>query len=168
MLQVHYSDVDFEYHFSWIPHPERTFNWPQARKYCRSLGMESISMETAAKWKLVKDVFASGNDNLKVFTQLPLIEDVWGPNFGLPRPNLMTLPRSFADPPLRFIWTSGRKCNYPGCPPNDPFWFWSSSYVPSESKRIVTKNSDCGYCEWGGRGSLRKPQPDNRFASCRI
>ena len=73
------------------------------------------------------------------------------------------LTSSFADPPLRFIWTSGRKCNYPGCPPNNPFWFWSSSYVPSESKRIVTKNSDCGYCGWGGRGSLRKPQPDNRF-----
>ena len=73
------------------------------------------------------------------------------------------LTSSFADPPLRFIWTSGRKCNYPGCPPDNPFWFWSSSYVLGESKRIVTKNSDCGYCEWGGRGSLRKPQPDNRF-----
>ena len=62
--QIHFSDVDFEYHFSWIPHPDRTFNWPQARKYCRSLSMDSISMETAAKWKLVKNVFASGYYNL--------------------------------------------------------------------------------------------------------
>ena len=58
--QIHYSDADFEYHLSWIPHPDRTFNWPQSRKYCRALGMEGVSMESAAKWKLVKDVFATG------------------------------------------------------------------------------------------------------------
>ena len=58
--KIHHSDADFEYHLSWIPHPDRTFNWPQARKYCRALGMESVSMESAAKWKLVKDVFVSG------------------------------------------------------------------------------------------------------------
>ena len=60
MWQIHFSDEGFEYHLSWIPHPDETFNWPQARKYCRSLGMESISMEDAAKWKFVKDVFTSG------------------------------------------------------------------------------------------------------------
>ena len=69
-VQIHYSDADFEYHFSWIPHPDRTFNWPQARKYCRSLSMESISMENADKWKFVKDVFASGNNKLWVVVSL--------------------------------------------------------------------------------------------------
>jgi len=123
--EIHFSDEDFEYHLSWIPHPDETFNWPQARKYCRSLGMESISMEDAAKWKFVKDVFTS-------------------------------------DPPLRFIWTSGRKCNYRGCPRDNPFWFWSSKFVQGETKKIVTENAKCGHCGWSAKGSLRKPQPDNR------
>jgi hypothetical protein len=54
------SAGDYDYHFSWVPHPDRTFNWSQGRKYCKGLGMELIAMETADKWQVVKDVFHTG------------------------------------------------------------------------------------------------------------
>ena len=65
---------------------------------------------------------------------------------------------------VRFVWTSGRKCNFEGCdqphlqPINVNGWFWSGSGV-----RLGPTN-DPSYGAWShtGGGDDPQPQPDNR------
>lgn len=63
----------------------------------------------------------------------------------------------------RFIWTSGRKCNFDGCHDRSDLqpaivkgWFWSGSGV-----RLGHKN-DHAEGDWSKTGGAGKPQPDNR------
>jgi len=65
---------------------------------------------------------------------------------------------------IKYIWTSGRKCNFDGCdrPDLQPTivngWFWSGS-----SARIPATNSTAGWRgNWSKSGGGGAPQPDNR------
>lgn len=66
---------------------------------------------------------------------------------------------------VRFIWTSGRKCNFAGCdrpdlqPPNVNGWFWSGS----GAKIGPTTQRNTG--DWSYTGGYGQPQPDNREAA---
>ncbi|KAJ8876000.1 hypothetical protein PR048_023908 [Dryococelus australis] len=65
---------------------------------------------------------------------------------------------------VRYIWTSGRKCNFQGCdrpdlqPSNVNGWFWSGS----GSKIGPTSQRNSG--DWSGTGGFGQAQPDNREA----
>lgn len=65
---------------------------------------------------------------------------------------------------MRYIWTSGRKCNFNGCnrpdlqPPNVNGWFWSGS----GAKIGPTTQRNSG--DWSHTGGFGQPQPDNREA----
>jgi len=65
---------------------------------------------------------------------------------------------------VKYIWTSGRKCNFDGCdrPDLQPVlvngWFWSGS-----SGRIPATNATQGWRgDWSPSGGGNQPQPDNR------
>lgn len=66
---------------------------------------------------------------------------------------------------IRYIWTSGRKCNFAGCdrpdlqPPNENGWFWSGSGV----KIGPTTQRNTG--DWSPTGGYGQQQPDNREAA---
>ena len=66
---------------------------------------------------------------------------------------------------VRYIWTSGRKCNFAGCdrpdlqPPNENGWFWSGSGV----KIGPTTQRNTG--DWSYTGGYGQQQPDNREAA---
>lgn len=66
---------------------------------------------------------------------------------------------------IRYIWTSGRKCNFAGCdrgdlqPPNVNGWFWSGS----GAKIGPTTQRNTG--DWSYTGGYGQAQPDNREAA---
>lgn len=66
---------------------------------------------------------------------------------------------------IRYIWTSGRKCNFAGCdrpdlqPPNENGWFWSGS----GAKIGPTSQRNTG--DWSHTGGYGQAQPDNREAA---
>ena len=66
---------------------------------------------------------------------------------------------------VRYIWTSGRKCNFKGCersdlqPSNVNGWFWSGSGV----KIGATSQRNTG--DWSATGGYGDAQPDNREAA---
>ena len=71
----------------------------------------------------------------------------------------------------RFVWTSGRKCNFNGCngrsdlqPAIVKGWFWSGSGV-----RLGHSTSKDGQerveGDWSLTGGADEPQPDNRQVS---
>ncbi|KAK2719859.1 hypothetical protein QYM36_005362 [Artemia franciscana] len=63
---------------------------------------------------------------------------------------------------VRYIWTSGRKCDFDGCTRQDlqPLivngWFWSGSgaRIPPTNQRQLG--------DWSNTGLEGRPQPDNR------
>lgn len=65
---------------------------------------------------------------------------------------------------VRYIWTSGRKCNFAGCerpdltPANVNGWFWSGS----GAKIGPTTQRNSG--DWSATGGFGQAQPDNREA----
>jgi len=65
---------------------------------------------------------------------------------------------------IRYIWTSGRKCNFNGCdrpdlvPANVNGWFWSGS----GAKIGPTTQRNSG--DWSHTGGFGQAQPDNREA----
>nr|CAD7593789.1 unnamed protein product [Timema genevievae] len=65
---------------------------------------------------------------------------------------------------VRYIWTSGRKCNFNGCdrpdlqPSNVNGWFWSGS----GAKIGPTSQRNTG--DWSATGGFGQAQPDNREA----
>lgn len=65
----------------------------------------------------------------------------------------------------RYIWTSGRKCNFAGCdrpdlqPQNINGWFWSGS----GAKIGPTTQRNSG--DWSLTGGFGQAQPDNREAA---
>lgn len=66
---------------------------------------------------------------------------------------------------VRYIWSSGRKCNFAGCdrpdlqPPNVNGWFWSGS----GAKIGPTTQRNTG--DWSATGGFGQAQPDNREAA---
>lgn len=66
---------------------------------------------------------------------------------------------------VKYIWTSGRKCNFNGCdrpdlqPHNVNGWFWSGS----GAKIGPTSQRNSG--DWSQTGGYGQPQPDNREAA---
>ncbi|XP_049812538.1 uncharacterized protein LOC126259649 [Schistocerca nitens] len=66
---------------------------------------------------------------------------------------------------VRYIWTSGRKCNFAGCdradlqPANINGWFWSGS----GAKIGPTNQRNTG--DWSYTGGFGQAQPDNREAA---
>lgn len=66
---------------------------------------------------------------------------------------------------VRYIWTSGRKCNFAGCdradlqPANVNGWFWSGS----GAKIGPTTQRNSG--DWSHTGGYGQQQPDNREAA---
>jgi len=63
---------------------------------------------------------------------------------------------------VKYIWTSGRKCNFNDCnrpdlqPNSVNGWFWSGS----GEKIKATNNRNNG--DWSHTGGVGRPQPDNR------
>lgn len=90
---------------------------------------------------------------------------------------------------VRYIWTSGRKCNFAGCdradlqPPNENGWFWSGSgakigkfflyiSIPHSLKICQICNlhslgptSQRNTGDWSHTGGYGQAQPDNREAA---
>jgi len=66
---------------------------------------------------------------------------------------------------VKYIWTSGRLCNFDGCdrrdfePKNINGWFWSANQA-----RLAPTNSQNRFHDWSQTGGFRppRPQPDNR------
>lgn len=66
---------------------------------------------------------------------------------------------------VKYIWTSGRLCNFDGCdrpdfePKNINGWFWSANQA-----RLSPSNSRNQFHDWSQTGGFRppRPQPDNR------
>jgi hypothetical protein len=64
---------------------------------------------------------------------------------------------------VKYIWTSGRLCNFDGCdrrdfePKNINGWFWSANQA-----RLSPTNSRNQFHDWSGTGGARKAQPDSR------
>jgi len=66
---------------------------------------------------------------------------------------------------VKYIWTSGRLCNFDGCdrpdfePKNINGWFWSANQA-----RLAPSNSRNQFHDWSQTGGFRppRPQPDNR------
>ena len=69
---------------------------------------------------------------------------------------------------MKYIWTSGRKCDFDGCDRSDlqPLiingWFWSGS----EAKIPPTDQRALG--DWSPTGGDQRPQPDNREDDVRM
>lgn len=65
---------------------------------------------------------------------------------------------------VKYIWTSGRKCNFDGCdrpdlqPPNIRGWFFSGS----EARMPATNSNDPLNAYWSHTGGSGVRQPDNR------
>jgi len=63
---------------------------------------------------------------------------------------------------VKYIWTSGRLCNFDGCdrpdffPKNINGWFWSANQA-----RLNPTNGTL-FQDWSFTGGVRQPQPDNR------
>jgi len=72
------------------------------------------------------------------------------------------LKQRMIDGGVRFFWSSGRKCNFPGCERADlqpaivNGWFWSGSEVRLGSKDGKVTGA------WSKTGGAGDPQPDNR------
>jgi hypothetical protein len=66
---------------------------------------------------------------------------------------------------VKYIWTSGRLCNFDGCdrrdfePKNINGWFWSANQA-----RLSPTNSRTQFHDWSQTGGFRppRPQPDDR------
>ncbi|XP_075235867.1 uncharacterized protein LOC142332987 [Lycorma delicatula] len=63
---------------------------------------------------------------------------------------------------VKYIWTSGRLCDFKGCerpdlqPPNINGWFWSSEL------QKLSPTTDRAQNDWSQSGGIGRPQPDNR------
>ncbi|ERL87951.1 hypothetical protein D910_05339 [Dendroctonus ponderosae] len=132
------------YFFSWRDPALATaqYDWLDARNYCRRQCMETISLETSVenewiKERLVKDKvrLVSGSDTR-----------------GLVKLGLQ----------VKYIWTSGRKCDFKGCDrpdllPNEVNgWFWTATLEKLAPATQRDQN------DWSPTGGIGKPQPDNR------
>ena len=75
----------------------------------------------------------------------------------------------FSAPNLRYLWTSGRKCNYRGCdrlPRLLPLirngWFWTRRFNGRPAPIPDPWAGSCPHCQWSHTGHFGRRQPDNR------
>lgn len=148
--------VAHSYFFSWEHQPTRNLevDWLDARNICRRHCMDAVSLETPqvtgraivvnyCKTEMKRTDILDAND----FQENEFIKQ------RLARGN------------VRYIWTSGRKCNFAGCdrpdlqPPNENGWFWSGS----GAKIGPTSQRNTG--DWSHTGGYGQAQPDNREAA---
>lgn len=72
------------------------------------------------------------------------------------------IKRHLVEDKIKYIWTSGRLCDFPGCdrpdllPNNINGWFWTAVL----QKLAPTTQRDQN--DWSESGGIGKPQPDNR------
>nr|CAD7405211.1 unnamed protein product [Timema cristinae] len=72
------------------------------------------------------------------------------------------IKRKIVEGNVKYIWTSGRLCDFKGCdrPDLQPIhingWFWTS-----ELKKLAPTNNRVQN-DWSHTGGLNRPQPDNR------
>merc|ERR1711997_734453 len=116
------------YLFSWASNDARvrsgTWDWFNARNYCRKRCMDLVSIETQAEYEWLKTRIQG----------------------------------------VKYIWTSGRLCNFDGCdrpdffPKNINGWFWSANQA-----RLNPTNGTA-FQDWSFTGGFNPPrkQPDNR------
>uniref|UniRef100_A0A1B6CVR4 C-type lectin domain-containing protein n=1 Tax=Clastoptera arizonana TaxID=38151 RepID=A0A1B6CVR4_9HEMI len=72
------------------------------------------------------------------------------------------IKRRMVEAKIRYIWTSGRLCDFKGCDRADlqpriiNGWFWTADLqkLPASTNRIQN--------DWGPSGGIGRPQPDNR------
>lgn len=63
---------------------------------------------------------------------------------------------------VKYIWTSGRKCDFKGCDRPDLLptevngWFWTATLEKLAPSTQRDQN------DWSPTGGIGKPQPDNR------
>lgn len=107
--------------------------------------MDAVSLETPQENEFVKQRISRGK-------QVNIIE-YW---------NILIQSNFIGN--IRYIWTSGRKCNFNGCdrpdlvPANVNGWFWSGS----GAKIGPTTQRNSG--DWSHTGGFGQSQPDNREA----
>lgn len=147
--------VAHSYFFSWEHAPTRNLevDWLDARNICRRHCMDAVSLETP-------QVSRHLGIHCVAAVVFILIFD-W---FVIPQENEFIKQR-LARGNVRYIWTSGRKCNFAGCdrpdlqPPNENGWFWSGS----GAKIGATSQRNTG--DWSYTGGYNQAQPDNREAA---
>lgn len=140
--------VAHSYFFSWEHQATRSLevDWLDARNICRRHCMDTVSLETPQENEFIKQRISRSN-----------VRYVAHPTDVNNRCNSVDV--------LRYIWTSGRKCNFAGCdradlqPANLYGWFWSGSGV----KIGPTNQRNSG--DWSYTGGYNQPQPDNREAA---
>lgn len=65
-------------------------------------------------------------------------------------------------PQVKYIWTSGRQCDFRGCerpdlqPTNVNGWFWTAEL------QKLAPTTDRQQNDWSENGGIGQPQPDNR------
>ena len=143
------------YFFSWL-HPATSsleVDWLDARNVCRRHCMDAVSLETLQENEFIKQQLA----RCKLLLSFPRSA------FSRPRNGSVTdWLLSFATDGVKYIWTSGRKCDFDGCNRADlqptivNGWFWSGS----EAKIPPTDQRALG--DWSNTGGDGRPQPDNR------
>lgn len=63
---------------------------------------------------------------------------------------------------MKYIWTSGRQCDFQGCdradllPTSVNGWFWTATLEKLAPSTQRDQN------DWSPTGGIGKPQPDNR------
>lgn len=150
--------VAHSYFFSWEHAPTRNLevDWLDARNICRRHCMDAVSLETP-QVSFKRFSFSPEFWKLTLLSTIPFV-------FVSNQENEFIKQR-LARGNVRYIWTSGRKCNFAGCdrtdlqPPNENGWFWSGS----GAKIGPTSQRNTG--DWSHTGGYNQAQPDNREAA---
>ena len=130
------------YFFSWEYDETKDLkvDWLTGRNICRRHCMDLVSIETRNENEFIKRRMIEVKENVMTALDNP----------------------SLSQGALRYIWTSGRKCNFAGCEREDlqPVivngWFWSGSGVRLGSAQGRVTGA------WSSTGGADLPQPDNR------
>ncbi|KAL2744200.1 uncharacterized protein V1477_006742 [Vespula maculifrons] len=154
--------VTHSYFFSWEHLPTRSLevDWLDARNICRRHCMDAVSLETPQENEFIKQRVARDLDSCE---NIEIRFSKRESNNSESREILFNAIPSSGN--VRYIWTSGRKCNFNGCdrpdlqPQNVNGWFWSGS----GAKIGPTSQRNSG--DWSHTGGYGQPQPDNREAA---
>ncbi|XP_011336540.1 uncharacterized protein LOC105278842 isoform X1 [Ooceraea biroi] len=146
------------YFFSW--NDPRTagqeVDWLTGRNFCRQRCMDLVSLETSAENEFIKSRIVQST--FSRFTRNSLLQDENEEEV------LMKVAFFFLTDKVKYIWTSGRLCDFKGCdrpdlqPLNINGWFWTA-----ELQKLAPTN-ERGQNDWSESGGIGKPQPDNREA----
>ncbi|PNF19019.1 hypothetical protein B7P43_G11808 [Cryptotermes secundus] len=126
------------YFYSWKDPRTATVeeDWLGGRNYCRQRCMDLVSLETSTENEFIKRRIVEGRGMIGY--------------------------RVVSQGNVKYIWTSGRLCDFKGCsrpdlqPLNINGWFWTA-----ELKKLPPTNNRAQN-DWSETGGIKKPQPDNR------